>query len=82
MDILSALNDANPQRGTKRCKLQRVLDDIPAEANGKGALVSAVNATPDVFAAQKLTLTFSALGAPVAADLIRDHRAKRCACYR
>lgn len=82
MDILAALNDANPQRGAKRCKVQTILDEIPDETPGKDALVAAVDATPATFPAQKLTLTFSALGTPVSDGGISNHRAKRCICFR
>lgn len=80
MDILTALNDANPQRGAKRCKVQKILDDIPDDTAGKADLAAATLDT--TFAASRLTLTFSALKVPVGPDLINDHRANRCACYR
>lgn len=82
MDILAALNDANPERGANRCKLQATLDNIPNDTPNRAALVDAVAADPKDFAAQKLTLTFSALKIPISSDLISDHRAKRCRCYR
>lgn len=81
MDILAALHDANPTKGTKRCKLQRILEDIPDGTDGKDALLAAVSDSHG-FPAQRLTLTFTALGTPISGDLINDHRAKRCACYR
>jgi hypothetical protein len=80
MDILAALHDANPSRGTKRCKLQRFLDSIDDATPGKADLVAAVNDLG--FAALRLTLTFSALEHPISSDLIRDHRGQRCCCYR
>ena len=80
MNILEALHVANPTRGARRCKLQIFLDNIPAETPGRDDLCDAV-ADPE-FAAQKLTLTFSAIGSPMSANLICDHRAKRCRCYR
>lgn len=82
MDILAALNDTNPQRGANRCKVQRILDDIPDETAGKAELVAAVDADKDTFPANRLTLTFSALGMPLGDGAICDHRAKRCFCYR
>lgn len=80
MDILSALHDANPERGAKRCKVQRILDDIPDDTPGKDDLAAAVLSTE--FAAQRLALTFTALDLSVGPDSIRDHRARRCYCYR
>lgn len=82
MDILAALENANPQRGSRRCKVQVTLDDIPDDTPGKDALTAAVNADSSTFPAQKLTLTFSALGVPISDGTICNHRAKRCACYR
>lgn len=81
MDILAALHDANPARGQARCKLQTFLDDIPDGTEGKDALMSAVESQA-AYPAQRLTLTFTALGTPISADMISDHRAKRCRCYR
>lgn len=80
MDILEALHNANPARGVKRCKLQATIDDIPDERPNKDALIEAV--ADNDFAAQRLTISFTALGIPISASLISDHRAKRCRCYR
>lgn len=80
MDIRAALHDANPTRGQARCKLQTILDDIPDDADGKDELVAAT--ADDDWSAMKLTMTFSTLGVPVSAGTIRDHRAKRCRCFR
>ncbi len=81
MDILTALHDANPERGSRRCKLQQILDGIPEDTAGKADLVAATQ-DADGFPGSRLTLTFSALGTPVSDDTINDHRAKRCRCYR
>jgi hypothetical protein len=81
IDILTALHDANPQRGNRRCKVQSILDEIPDETAGKDALVAAI-ADAASYPAQRLTLTFSALGSPVSDGTIANHRGKRCACYR
>lgn len=81
IDILAALTNANPRRGDKRCKLAVILDDIPDDTPGKTDLVAAVDNATD-FPANRLTLTFSALGTPLHKDSITDHRAKRCRCYR
>lgn len=81
MDILAALHSANPTRGQARCKLQTFLDDIPEETEGKTDLVGAVSDAAG-YPANRLTLTFAALGFPVSASLICDHRAQRCRCYR
>lgn len=81
MDILAALNDHSPRKGQNRCKLQRILDDIPDETPGKDALVAAAGDAAE-YPAAHLTMTFSALQAPVSADIINDHRAARCLCYR
>jgi hypothetical protein len=81
MDILTALHEASPTRGKARCKLQRILDDIPDEAPGKAELLAAVEDAAN-YPAQRFTLTFTALGTPVSRDGISDHRGKRCRCYR
>jgi hypothetical protein len=82
VDILAALAGAvAPARGTKRCKVQRILDDIDPSTRGHSDLLAAVD-DPKTYPAQRLTLTFSLLGHPVSPDIINDHRANRCACYR
>jgi len=81
MDILTALNDANPDRGTKRCKVQAFLDSITDDIDGKAALAAAV-ADAAEFPAQRLTVTFSALKHPISDVTINAHRAKRCRCFR
>lgn len=81
MDILAALHDANPSRGAQRCKLQRILDEIPDETPGKADLIEAV-ADATGFPGSRLTLTFSALKIPVSKDIISEHRGQCCRCYR
>lgn len=81
IDILAALHSASPTLGSKQCKLAATLDEISDDTAGKDALIAAV-ADPAGFPASRLTLTFSALQMPVSRDLITDHRAKRCRCYR
>lgn len=80
MDLLAALNAA-PSRGARACKLQKNLDEIPADTDGKDELLARV-ADSAGYPASQLTMTFSAIGSPVSSDVIADHRAHRCACYR
>lgn len=88
LDILSALQNTNPEPGAKRCKLQKILDSIPGDTAGKADLEAAVYTRdaqkPDEyeFAAQRLTVTFGTLKMPVSKDIISEHRGKICACYR
>lgn len=79
-DILAAL-DVTPSRGERRCKLAKFLDSIAEDTPNKAALVAAVE-DPDGYPAQRLTLTFTALGTPIHKDTIGDHRGKRCRCFR
>lgn len=81
IDILAALTSANPKRGSRRCKLAVILDDIDDDTPGKDALVAAVDDATG-YPAARLTMTFSAIGHPIHKDSIADHRAKRCRCYR
>lgn len=80
IDILGALNNT-PRRGNRLCKLAEILDDIPDDTPGKAELAAAVE-NPDDWPAARLTVTFSAIGKPVSANLICDHRAQRCLCFR
>lgn len=81
MNILAALQESTADRGTKRCKLQRTLDDIPPDAENRAELLAAV-ADEKKYPANRLTMSFSRLKLPVSASIIREHRATRCACYR
>lgn len=81
VDIISALAGAvSPSRGTKRCKVQTILDAMEG-MRGYDDLLAAID-DPVAYPAQRLTLTFSLLGHPVSRDIISDHRANRCICYR
>lgn len=81
MDILAALNDTSPQLGPRRCKLAVILAEIPDDTPGKQQLLDAVDNARS-YPASRLTLTFTALGMPCSRDMISDHRAQRCRCYR
>jgi hypothetical protein len=81
IDILTALHNANPTRGPGRCKLAKFLDSIPEDTPGKTDLLAAID-DAEGFPANRLTLTFTALGNSIGVDTIRDHRADRCACFR
>ena len=80
MDILAALA-ATPQRANGRCKLQRLLDDIPEDAPGRDDLIAAVG-DPAGYPSQRLAIVLAALGTSVGEGLIQDHRGDRCKCYR
>lgn len=80
MDILAALA-AVPQPGEGRCKLQRIIDDIPDDAPGRDDLLAAVD-DPKGYPSKRLALVMRALGTPVGDERIQDHRGKRCVCYR
>ncbi len=80
MDILAAL-EAAPQPTDRKCKLATFLDSIPEDTPGRDQLFARVIDAKN-FPAQQLTLTFTALGHSISSDIICDHRATRCRCYR
>ena len=79
MDILTALTESRPERGTKRCKLQQHIDNIPTDTPGREALIDAVNGT---LAQRKVAVVFAKLGMHVSTTLVQEHRANECVCYR
>lgn len=79
-DILAAL-EASPSRGQRKCKLALTLDAIPEATPNLPALLAAVENAAG-YPAQQLTLSFTILGLPVGKDVIADHRAQRCRCFR
>lgn len=85
LDILAALGEA-PARGAKTCRLQTSLDAIPADAKGRAQLIHAIechDARDDEYrSAAGASLVMSRLGTPVSENLVNDHRAKRCRCYK
>lgn len=88
MDILAALEDENPAKGTRRCRIAAFLDTIPADTPGRDELIRLVD-TPHIPHAdgttrsgQSVAITLSRLGCDTTANPVLDHRAKRCRCYR
>lgn len=60
--------------------MQRFLDSIPDDEPGREQLLQAV-ATSEL-AAGRLSVVFSQLGHPIGLEVIREHRAQQCACFR
>lgn len=85
VDILSALVEAAPAKSSRKCKVQRWLDDIPDETPGKEELVATITTTDpksDVYRTidQVDKITYK-LGLVTSTKTIGDHRAKRCRCF-
>lgn len=85
IDILAALEEAATTRSSRKCKVQRWLDEIPDETPGKDALVATVITTDPksehyrpVDQVDKLIYR---LGLVTSTKTLGDHRAKRCRCF-
>lgn len=85
MNILEALQDSAPARSSRKCKLQRWIDDIPADTAGKDDLVAAIVTTDpksDSYRTiDQIDKVIYALGLVTSTKTIGDHRAKRCRCF-
>lgn len=84
MDILEALAATPNAASTRKCKVQRWLDDIPEDQPGKAELVSTVITTDPkdegyrtLEQVEKLVFR---LGLATSIKSIGDHRAGRCRC--
>lgn len=85
MDILTALEDTAPAKSNRKCKVQRWLDEIPADTPGKAELVATITTTDpksDVYRTvpQVDAITYR-LGLATSIKTLGDHRAKRCRCF-
>ena len=85
IDIIGALEGTQPSR-TKRCKIGRWLDGIPADTAGRADLVDTMECTDpravNYRRLDQLDALTSALGFPTSIKTIGDHRANRCRCNR
>lgn len=85
IDILSALSESAPARSTRKCKIQRWIDDIPDETPGKDALVATIITTDpkseDYRTVEQIDKLTYRLGLVTSTKTLGDHRAKRCRCY-
>lgn len=82
MDILAALESSHgTTRAEGRCKLGKTLDSIADNAEGKEALLAAVDDATGAWSGMRLAVVFANLGMPVSASGIVLHRRHRCACY-
>ncbi len=85
MNILEALADEAPARSTRKCKVQRWLDDIDSETPGRDDLIQTVVTTDpqaDAYRTGDQTVRIlHRLGLTTSIKTFGDHRAKRCRCF-
>lgn len=85
MDILSALAEAAPAKSTRKCKVQRWLDDIADDVPGKDDLAATIVTTDpksDVYrTVDQVEKLVYRLGLVTSTKTLGDHRAKRCRCF-
>ena len=79
MDIASALAASGPTERVGKCLLQKRLDAIPEELDGKGDLIDAIE-SPD-WTAPMIAKVFIRLGIGVSVTVVKTHRAGTCTCY-
>ena len=86
MDILEALAESATAVGASRkCLVQRWLDDIPADAPGKDQLVLTIedtDRTAEHFrTVDQVDKLLYRLGLKTSIKTIGDHRGHRCRCF-
>lgn len=85
MNILEALADSAPAQSTRKCKVQRWLDDIADDTPGKADLVATIETTDpkaDAYrTVEQVEKVLYHLGLSTSNKTVGDHRAKRCRCY-
>lgn len=85
INILEALADTAPAKSSRKCKIQRWLDDIPTDQPGRADLVSAMTTTDpkseDYRTLDGLDRLVTRLGLTTSIKSIGDHRGSRCRCY-
>ena len=85
MDILEALAKAAPSKSNRKCKVQRWLDEIPADEPGKEALAATIvttdPASDDYRTVDQVDKLVYRLGFVTSVKTLGDHRAKRCRCF-
>lgn len=85
LDIMAALAAA-PSRSDKKCKVRKILDDIPADADGRDKLVEVAECSdtrhPDYRSHKAMSVVLKALGTPASDGAVQAHRRHECICYR
>lgn len=79
MNIAAALEEASKQE-KKRCKIQRFLDEIPADEPGRDDLITAVESRD--LTAGKAAAVLRTLGLSVSNSQVSLHRRGACGCDR
>jgi hypothetical protein len=79
MDITSALAASGPTERVGKCLLQRRLDSIDDQIEGKGDLIDAIESAD--WTAPMLAKVFIRLGIGVSLTVIKTHRSGTCTCY-
>lgn len=79
MDLLAALSATPAKAGA--CKLQRIIDDIPADEPGRDQFLAAVTDGKS-WPAGRLAVVIANLGMKCDVGVIQQHRKSTCACFR
>lgn len=86
IDILEALAAEAPAPSSRKCRIQRWLDDIPADTPGLDKLVATITTTDPKAEAyrtvDKIDKVLFRLGFETSSKTIADHRAERCRCFQ
>ena len=84
-NILEALADTAPALSSRKCKIQRWLDDIAPDTAGRDDLVATMGTTdpqsPHYRTLDQLDRLTQRLGLTTSIKSIGDHRKHRCRCY-
>lgn len=85
MDILDALAQAPARDTTRKCKLQRWLDEIDDSTEGKADLVAVLETRDQLDPAYRpvpqAEKILHRLGLHISIKALGDHRAGRCVCH-
>jgi hypothetical protein len=85
LDILEALAAEAPARSSRKCKIQRWLDNISDDHPGKTELAATIVTTDpksaDYRTLDQLDKVLLRLGLISSIKTIGDHRGERCRCY-
>lgn len=88
MDILSAIENARPARGSHLCPLAEWLAGIPEKTEGRDELIRLIetkhdrSGSSDTRSAESMATVLGALGYKITEGPIHAHRKHACRCYR
>lgn len=85
LDILAALDATAAGPSTLACRVQRFLDNIPADTPGRdrldAALTTVDSSSPDWRTLEQLDVILVRLGLNTSNKTIGNHRNRRCRCF-